>query len=322
MQRFMRAAIGTHNIDNCSRVCHSPTSFALRKSFGLSGATGSFDDFERADVALLVGVNPTQGHPVVGARIKQAALKGAEADHRRPAPDRAVRLRPDPPADAPGHQRRAAERPVPRGHPRRADRRGVHRRAHRGLRGAFAELVARLHAGGGRGDHRRPGGRHRGRRAHVRAGRPRVHRVGPGRDRAPVRLRGRAADLQPGAADRQRRQARRRAAAAARAEQRPGILRPRRAAGHLHRLQAGHRRRGHVEVRAALGRDDEARARHEDPRDVRRRRRGLAEGDVHLRRGRGPDGPEHRARGEGARARWTSWSARTSSRTRPPSSPT
>ena len=71
MQRLMRAAVGTHNIDNCSRVCHSPTSFALRKSFGLSGATGSFDDIEEAELALLIGVNPTQGHPVVGARIKQ-----------------------------------------------------------------------------------------------------------------------------------------------------------------------------------------------------------------------------------------------------------
>ena len=86
MQRLMRAAIGTHNIDNCSRVCHSPTSFALRRSFGLSGATGSFDDIERADVALLIGVNPTQGHPVVGARIKQAAIRGLKlitADPRR-----------------------------------------------------------------------------------------------------------------------------------------------------------------------------------------------------------------------------------------------
>ena len=86
MQRLMRAAIGTHNIDNCSRVCHSPTSFALRKAFGLSGATGSFDDIEAAEVALLIGVNPTQGHPVVGARIKQAAIRGLElvtADPRR-----------------------------------------------------------------------------------------------------------------------------------------------------------------------------------------------------------------------------------------------
>ncbi|MHB8694071.1 MAG: formate dehydrogenase subunit alpha, partial [Solirubrobacteraceae bacterium] len=76
MTRMMRAAIGTNNIDNCSRVCHSPTSWAMRKSFGLSGATGSFSDFEAADVAILIGANPTEGHPVVGARIKQATLRG------------------------------------------------------------------------------------------------------------------------------------------------------------------------------------------------------------------------------------------------------
>jgi len=78
MARLMRAAVGTNNIDNCSRVCHSPTSFALRKSFGLSGATGSFTDIDHAEVALMIGVNPTQGHPVVGARIKQAALRGCK----------------------------------------------------------------------------------------------------------------------------------------------------------------------------------------------------------------------------------------------------
>ncbi len=76
MQRLMRAAIGTNNIDNCSRVCHSPTSWALRKSFGLSGATGSFDDIDGADAMIIIGANPTEGHPVVGARIKQATLRG------------------------------------------------------------------------------------------------------------------------------------------------------------------------------------------------------------------------------------------------------
>ncbi|MGB2711516.1 MAG: formate dehydrogenase subunit alpha, partial [Conexibacter sp.] len=76
MARLMRAAIGTNNIDNCSRVCHSPTSFALRKSLGLSGATGTFADFDDADATLLIGANPTEGHPVVGARIKQATLRG------------------------------------------------------------------------------------------------------------------------------------------------------------------------------------------------------------------------------------------------------
>lgn len=76
MARLMRAAVGTNNIDNCSRVCHSPTSFAMRRSLGLSGATGEFVDIDHADAAILIGVNPTAGHPVVGARIKQAALRG------------------------------------------------------------------------------------------------------------------------------------------------------------------------------------------------------------------------------------------------------
>jgi formate dehydrogenase major subunit len=76
MSRMMRATIGTNNIDNCSRVCHSPTSFAMRRSLGLSGATGSFSDFDGADAAILIGANPTEGHPVVGARIKQATMRG------------------------------------------------------------------------------------------------------------------------------------------------------------------------------------------------------------------------------------------------------
>jgi formate dehydrogenase major subunit len=76
MARLMRAAIGTNNLDNCSRVCHSPTSFALRKAFGLSGATGSFADIDGADAAIIIGANPTHAHPVVGARIKQATLRG------------------------------------------------------------------------------------------------------------------------------------------------------------------------------------------------------------------------------------------------------
>jgi formate dehydrogenase major subunit len=78
MARMMRAAVGTNNIDNCSRVCHSPTSYALRRSFGLSGATGSFDDIEAASVLVIMGANPTQAHPVVGARMKQAALNGTK----------------------------------------------------------------------------------------------------------------------------------------------------------------------------------------------------------------------------------------------------
>ena len=127
---------------------------------------------------------------------------------------------------------------------------------------------------------------------------------GLGRHRAHVRLGGRAADLQPRADQRQGRAAGLGAAAAARAEQRPGLVGHGRAAGHVHRLPAGDRRGRRAPLRGALGRADDARARAEDPRDVRRRGRRRAEGDVHLRRGRRADRPEHdprRRRARGAR---------------------
>ena len=169
MARLMRAAIGTNNIDNCSRVCHSPTSFALRKSFGLSGATGSFDDIDHADVAILIGVNPTPGHPVVGARIKQAALSGCKLVTIDP---RRIEL-----ADygvlhlsaAPGHQRR--------GHARARHvvlRDGLVDPAFIAERTEGYERAARaagaVHARGGRGDHRHPRRRPRSGGAHLRRG--------------------------------------------------------------------------------------------------------------------------------------------------------
>jgi len=78
LQKLFRAALGTNNIDNCSRVCHSPTSLGLIRSFGESGGTNSFADIDMTRCLLLTGANPTEGHPVVGARMKEAALRGAK----------------------------------------------------------------------------------------------------------------------------------------------------------------------------------------------------------------------------------------------------
>lgn len=78
LQKFMRIAIGTNNIDNCSRLCHSPSAAGLTASFGLAGGTDSFDDVEQADCLLVVGANPVEAHPVVGARLLQRALRGAK----------------------------------------------------------------------------------------------------------------------------------------------------------------------------------------------------------------------------------------------------
>ncbi|QYX81844.1 formate dehydrogenase subunit alpha [Streptomyces akebiae] len=78
VQKFLRVVIGTNNVDNCSRLCHSPSAAGLTASFGLSGGTDSFDDVERADCLLVVGANPVEAHPVVGARLMRRVLRGAK----------------------------------------------------------------------------------------------------------------------------------------------------------------------------------------------------------------------------------------------------
>ncbi|WP_428986323.1 formate dehydrogenase subunit alpha [Streptomyces camelliae] len=77
VQKFMRVAIGTNSVDNCSRLCHSPSAAGLAASFGLPGGTDTFDDVERADCLLVVGANPVEAHPVIGARLLQRVLHGA-----------------------------------------------------------------------------------------------------------------------------------------------------------------------------------------------------------------------------------------------------
>lgn len=76
MQKFIRAVIGTNNIDCCARVCHSPTAWGMQKSFGTGAATNSFEDIHHTACMLVIGANPTEGHPVTGSRIKQQAMKG------------------------------------------------------------------------------------------------------------------------------------------------------------------------------------------------------------------------------------------------------
>ncbi len=76
-QKFARVVLGTNNIDCCARVCHSPTAAAMKMTLGTGAATNSLDDIEHARTILVCGANPTEGHPVTGARIKQAALRGA-----------------------------------------------------------------------------------------------------------------------------------------------------------------------------------------------------------------------------------------------------
>ncbi len=76
MQKFIRAVIGTNNIDCCARVCHSPTAIGMQRAFGTGAATNSIEDIKHTDCILVIGANPTDAHPVTGAKLKQFAMKG------------------------------------------------------------------------------------------------------------------------------------------------------------------------------------------------------------------------------------------------------
>jgi len=76
-QKFARVVIGTNNTDCCARVCHGPTAAAMKLMLGTGAATNSFEDIERARTILVCGSNTTENHPIVGARIRQAKLAGA-----------------------------------------------------------------------------------------------------------------------------------------------------------------------------------------------------------------------------------------------------
>ena len=78
LQKFTRLVMQTNSVDNCSRVCHSPSALGLGQALGTGAGTGSFEDVEHTDCILLIGANPTEAHPVFGARIKQAVLAGAK----------------------------------------------------------------------------------------------------------------------------------------------------------------------------------------------------------------------------------------------------
>ena len=77
MQKFVRVAMRNNNIDNCSRICHSPTQFGLSATLGAGAASQHFDSILQADVVLVCGANPTEGHPVFGSLMKRRIREGA-----------------------------------------------------------------------------------------------------------------------------------------------------------------------------------------------------------------------------------------------------
>ena len=78
VQKMVRAAFGNNNVDTCARVCHSPTGYGLKQTFGTSAGTQHFASVEQADVIMVIGANPTDGHPVFASRMKRRLRQGAK----------------------------------------------------------------------------------------------------------------------------------------------------------------------------------------------------------------------------------------------------
>ncbi|KAJ8135278.1 hypothetical protein OY671_011509, partial [Metschnikowia pulcherrima] len=78
VQKSVRGGFGNNNVDTCARVCHSPTGYGSNKTFGTSAGTQDFDSVEHTDVVIVIGANPTDGHPVFASRSKKRSRKGAK----------------------------------------------------------------------------------------------------------------------------------------------------------------------------------------------------------------------------------------------------
>ncbi|MGH8210276.1 MAG: formate dehydrogenase subunit alpha, partial [Steroidobacteraceae bacterium] len=86
VQKLVRAGFGNNNVDTCARVCHSPTGYGLKNTIGESAGTQDFDSVMKADVIMIIGANPTDGHPVFASQMKRRLRQGARliiADPRR-----------------------------------------------------------------------------------------------------------------------------------------------------------------------------------------------------------------------------------------------
>ena len=78
VQKLVRAALGTNNVDTCARVCHSATGYGLKHTLGESAGTQAFTSVTKADVIVVIGANPTDGHPVFASQLKRRLRQGAK----------------------------------------------------------------------------------------------------------------------------------------------------------------------------------------------------------------------------------------------------
>ena len=77
-QKMIRQGFGHNNVDHCTRLCHASSVAALLENVGSAAVTATFNEIENADVAIVIGANPTENHPVAATYFKQFAKRGGK----------------------------------------------------------------------------------------------------------------------------------------------------------------------------------------------------------------------------------------------------
>jgi formate dehydrogenase major subunit len=77
-QKLIRQAFGHNNVDHCTRLCHASSVAALMENVGSAAVTATFNEIEHADVAIVIGANPTENHPVAATYFKQFVKRGGQ----------------------------------------------------------------------------------------------------------------------------------------------------------------------------------------------------------------------------------------------------
>ncbi|MBI1383805.1 MAG: formate dehydrogenase subunit alpha [Rhizobiales bacterium] len=77
-QKFIRQGFGHNNVDHCTRLCHASSVAALMENVGSGAVTATFNEIENADVAIVIGANPTENHPVAATYFKQFVKRGGK----------------------------------------------------------------------------------------------------------------------------------------------------------------------------------------------------------------------------------------------------
>ncbi|KPK37848.1 MAG: formate dehydrogenase [Phycisphaerae bacterium SG8_4] len=74
-QKFIRAGIGTNNVDHCARLCHASTVAGLARAFGSGAMTNSIDEFKNARCIFVIGSNTPEAHPVIALGVREAVVR-------------------------------------------------------------------------------------------------------------------------------------------------------------------------------------------------------------------------------------------------------